>query len=60
MKCPICGLETRITANRLVLENDDTPDLETKVYRELEFTCVNEKCSNYEQVVDTIRNEQTL
>jgi len=35
---------------------DDTPHL----YREMEITCVNDKCQNYEKIVETIREEQPI
>lgn len=50
----------RITGSRLMLENDDTPDVETKLYREMDLSCVNEKCPNNGKVVETIKNELDL
>lgn len=45
---------------RNVVENDDTPDKQTKLYIEQDFECRNPQCSNYEKVVDTARNEIEL
>lgn len=60
MKCPLCNLEMRITASRYVVEHDDTPSTPTKLYQEMDLTCVNEKCPNNGTVVETIRNELDL
>ena len=57
MKCPLCRVEMRISRSRNVVENDDTPDTPTKLYIEQDLTCLNKNCSNYEQVVETVRNE---
>lgn len=57
MKCPVCQLEMRISRSRNVVENDDTPDKETKLYRLQELSCMNENCANYDKVVETVKNE---
>jgi hypothetical protein len=57
MKCPLCQVEMRISRSRNVLENDDTPNEETKLYIEQELTCLNKNCQNFEKVVQTVRNE---
>lgn len=57
MKCPLCQLEMRITRSRNVVEHDDTPDEPTKLYVEQEMSCVNKNCSNYNTVVETVKNE---
>jgi len=57
MKCPLCQVEMRISRSRNVVENDDTPDQDTKLYIEQELMCLNKSCSNYEQVVETVKNE---
>lgn len=57
MKCPLCQVEMRITKCRNILENDNTPDAETKLFVEHELTCLNKNCANYEKVVETVRNE---
>lgn len=46
--------------NRMVVENDDTPDKETKLFVEHDMACRNKTCANYEKVVETIRNELPL
>lgn len=53
MKCPLCQVEMRISKSRYVIENDDTPDEETKLFIEQDMTCINKTCANYEKVVDT-------
>lgn len=57
MKCPLCQVELRISRSRNVLENDDTPEEPTKLFVEHELTCLNKNCSNYEQTVQTVKNE---
>jgi len=57
MKCPLCSVEMRITKTRNILENDNTPDAETKLYVEQDLSCLNKNCSNYEKVVETVRTE---
>ena len=57
MKCPLCQVEMRISRSRNIVENDDTPDTETKLYVEQELVCMNKNCSNYEKAVKTVRNE---
>ena len=60
MKCPLCNVEMRIKTSRMLLENDDTPNVPTKLFTEHQLTCLNKNCANYETVVDTIRNEIQL
>jgi len=60
MKCPLCQLEMRITRSRNVIENDDTPDRPTKLFYEQEISCLNKNCSNYNKVIETVRNEQPI
>ena len=50
----------RITASRYVIENDDTPDVPTKLYREIDLSCVNQKCANVGKVVETLKDELDL
>jgi len=57
MKCPLCQVEMRITRSRNVVEHDDTPNEETKLYVEQELSCLNKNCSNYKNVMQTVRNE---
>lgn len=57
MKCPVCDAELRITKVRHVLEGDDAPDKETKLFIEQELSCVNKGCTNFSQIVETVRNE---
>ena len=60
MKCPLCNVEMRIMRSRNVVENDDTPEAETKLYVEQELSCLNKNCANYEKTVETVRNEIPL
>ena len=57
MKCPICQVEMRITRSRNVVENDDTPQKETKLFVEQDLSCLNKTCQNYDTVVATVKNE---
>ena len=60
MKCPKCQVELRIIKSRNVLENDNTPDLPTKLYIEQDLSCLNKNCENYEQIVETIKTEEPI
>ena len=60
MKCPLCNVELRITKVRNILEDDDTPDKETKLFIIQELSCLNKDCPNNGQVVQTVKNEQQL
>lgn len=57
MKCPQCQVEMRITRSFNKVENDDTPDTETKLFVVQELSCLNKNCANYEKVVYTVKNE---
>ena len=57
MKCPLCSLEMRITRTRNVVENDNTPDEDTKLFVVQEMSCMNKNCSNYKKVVETAKSE---
>ena len=57
MKCPECELDLRITNSRNVVENDDNPEKETKLFVIQSLSCMNRQCPNYEKVVETIRTE---
>lgn len=46
--------------NRMVVENDDTPDKATKLFVEHDMSCRNKSCVNYGKVVETLRNELPL
>lgn len=60
MKCPLCQVEMRITRSLNRVENDDTPDAETKLFTLQELTCMNKACANYEKVVETVKTELPL
>jgi len=57
MKCQLCQLELRITRARNIVENDDTPDKETKLFVVQELSCLNKNCKNYKKVVETVKSE---
>jgi len=57
MKCPLCLVEMRIARSYNIVENDDTPDLPTKLYVVQDLSCVNKACENYDKTVDTIKTE---
>lgn len=57
MKCPLCDLEMVIKEKHRKIENDDTPDKETKVYIIHDMTCRNRKCNNYNKVVEQVKDE---
>lgn len=57
MKCPLCQVEMRITRSRNILENDDNPDIPTRLFVVQEVSCMNKDCANYEKVVDSVKNE---
>lgn len=40
-------------SHKLVFENDDTPDKETKAFTEIELMCRNKNCANHERIVST-------
>ena len=60
MKCPLCNLELRITKTRNVVEHDDTPNEETKLFVEQDLSCVNKNCPNFNKVVQTVRSEEPI
>ena len=45
----------RIGATRTVVEGDNSPDTETKVYTEQDLVCRNTACDNRDRVVETVR-----
>lgn len=51
-RCKDCGNELRVAGSRYTVENDDTPDRETKLFVVLTMECVNPQCSSYEKKVD--------
>jgi len=47
MLCPLCKIEARIKSNELVIRQDGS-----LAYR-MEFECRNNKCENFEKVIET-------
>lgn len=56
MQCPKCRLEAVISNSKYVIENDTTPDEETKLYIEQEFSCRNPQCTEYGKVIGSNKN----
>jgi len=62
--CPKCNSLLRIGTSFMTFENDDTPELETIAYTNLEMLCLNKECDQYagenlaepRTVVETITN----
>jgi hypothetical protein len=62
--CPKCNSLLRIGTSFMTFENDDTPELETIAYTNLEMLCLNKECDKYagenltqpRTVVETITN----
>lgn len=57
MQCPLCNIETAIASSRYVIENDTTAEAETKLYIEQDMKCRNPNCSNYNKIINTVKNE---
>lgn len=60
MVCKVCGCELGATKMRMVVENDNTPDRETKLFTEHDWACHNKRCSEVGKVVETTRTETQL
>lgn len=45
MTCPYCKNEMRIVASAIVLEGDNTPAEQTKVFNQQTLACKNPKCT---------------
>lgn len=57
MKCPLCQLEMRISKSRNIVEiEDNVPHL----YVEMDLSCTNKSCENYNSIVETVRSEQPI
>lgn len=57
MRCPLCDIEMRITASRNIVKmEDDIPHL----FIEMDLSCMNKNCENYDTVVETVSNEQPI
>lgn len=59
MQCPLCKIEAAIAASKYVLSTDTLPQFfnEPKLFIEHEMKCRNPKCSNYNKIFATVRNE---
>lgn len=60
MVCKTCGCELGAIRMRMVVENDTTPDKETKLFTEHDWACKNKHCSQFEVVVETTKTESPL
>jgi len=54
MKCPLCQVDMIISKVRYVI---DTSEEEPKLFLEQDMSCRNKQCTNYEKVVETVRDE---
>lgn len=53
MKCSKCGTEAFIKEAEIVVEGDESPDTETKVFNVAHFVCRNPKCTQYGNEIGT-------
>lgn len=54
----MCQVELKIREQgKLKMVNDDSPDKPTEVYMVQELYCLNEKCDNFNKVVETIEHK---
>lgn len=56
MTCPKCKIEARISQTKHVVENDDTPEKDTKLFIEQHFTCRNPQCADFGKEIGVKRN----
>lgn len=56
MKCPKCSIEAAITSTKYVVEGDDSPEKETKVFIEQHISCRNPQCVDYGKEISVKRN----
>ena len=56
MICPKCGVAAQIARAKIVVEGDDSPERETKVYTVQEFVCRNPACECCGQTVGEARH----
>ena len=54
MKCPLCNVETAIASSRYVIKSEND---EQKLFIEQDMKCRSHNCSNYNKIVETVRNE---
>jgi hypothetical protein len=67
MQCPKCESLLQISKSYLTFENDDTPDLPTKAFTNLDMVCANPHCdyfagedlTNPGSIVEILKNETT-
>lgn len=57
MTCPLCKIEMRIANSKNVVEHDNTPDEETKLYVVQELRCRNKQCLNFDKLIETVKTE---
>lgn len=60
MQCPLCKIEAAISASRYVVKNDTSEEKETKLFMEHDLKCRNPRCSNYNKIFTTVKNELQL
>lgn len=58
MLCPICKVEMSIKGRHNVLKTDT--DGKPHLFLQLDLSCRNKKCANYDKIVETSETEQPL
>ena len=57
MLCPLCKTQMRITATRIVVTGDESPDTVTRVFIEQDLSCRNPACVQCGKVVETVKTQ---
>lgn len=55
MRCPLCNTEAVITKQRMVFKAS-----ETKLYRNLVYSCRNKNCNSFEKEIGEVANEEPV
>lgn len=53
MKCPLCNIEAAIAETKYVYEQEEE---EIKLFLKQDMKCRNPNCSNYNTIIDTVKN----
>ena len=56
MQCPLCKVEMAITKATHIAEGDNSAETPTKIFMQHELSCRNKKCTNYNKVVQVVKN----
>ena len=57
MRCNKCGTEAFINFSEIVVEGDESPETETKVFNVAHYLCRNKACSEYGCEVGTDKTQ---